>query len=802
MNSKNLRDTFYRYLRYFLAKDESTATLYDKYMALSYAIRSELVDHWIETQKQYKLKAPRRVYYLSMEYIFGKSLQQNIVNLGINNPIESALESLGFSIENLLKQEDDFELGNNGKARTAACLLESAASLNLPVTGYGLRYDYGQFKQQIVNGAQFEKPYDWQHRGHPWEIVRPEYSCMVQFAGNCHPIDQSNLLGPYQWNGEEMVHAIPYDVPIAGYCNSTVNTLRLWSGRADEEFFPDYINHGDYVRACDENSRSGQITKVLFPEEDVRRAHELRLRQQYFFVSSSLQDIVRRYKSNHGVLENIDQNMVIQINGSRCALAIPELLRILIDNENVPWEKAWNITRNVFAYSSSAVNRDNLEIWPVYKLGQVLPRIMQIIFDINQAHLDEIIAKYGHDSSLLRELSLIEEGEVKMIRFADLAVTGSFSVNGVSKAQTDILTQKVFPHFSKYFDHRFNCKTNGVAHRRWLLNVNKPLADFLTKSIGDSWIRDSEQLIRLEKIADNRKKIEQLADLRRAAKRKLAGILKDNLGVSINDEMLFDVQIRNFHSGRRQDLHLLNVLHRYLKVKEGEKMVTPRVHIFGGKASPSDFLAKQTIHLINLVAELINNDPDVNDEMKVVFIPDFGMSWAEKIIPAADLSEQISNPVFEPSGTFNMKFALNGAITIASRSGSNIEMVEKIGEDNIFVFGKSVQELERLQNYNPSDVLNVDEDLKKLFSFIDNFLQSLSDGHAIYPLISSICDSDRQFVLLDFRDYLEKQKQIDHLYRDSFGWFQKSLINTARSGWFSSDRALREYARSVWKIMP
>ncbi|KMQ52482.1 Glycogen phosphorylase [Chitinispirillum alkaliphilum] len=769
-------------------------------MALSYAVRSELVDHWIETQKQYKLKSPRRVYYLSMEYIFGKSLQQNIINLEINNPIESTIQSLGFSVDNLFKQEDDFELGNNGKGRSSACFLESSATLNLPVMGYGLRYDYAQYRQEIINGSQVEKPFDWLHRGHPWEIVRPEYSCTVQFGGSCHRKDEAQPLGPYEWNGEELVHAIPYDIPIAGYCNSTVNTLRLWSARADEEFLPDYSNHGDYVRAINDKNRSGQITQILFPEEDVRRAHDMRLRQQYFFVSAALQDIIRRYKIIDGDLRKLATKMAIQINGSRCALAIPELMRILIDQENMQWEEAWNITKKVFAYTSNSVNRDYLETWPVYKIAQILPRIMQIIFDINQVHLDEVRANRGDQSNLLRELSLIEEGEVKKVHFADLAVTGSFSTNGTSRVHTDILTRKIFPHFSDYFPERFSCKTNGIAHRRWLLNANKPLSNFIKRHIGKSWIYDSEKLSELEKLASDEKCIGELAQIKSSNKRKLTGSIKEKTGVILDDTMLFDVHVKSVHTGRRQDLHILHILHRYLRAKAGEEITTPRAYVFAGKASPSDFLAKQIIHLINITAELINNDPQVSDVMKVVFIPDFGMSWAEQIVPATDLSEQISSPEYEASGTFNMKFAFNGAITIASRSGSNIELLEKIGEDNLFVFGKSFEDIKNNHYNNPSDVLNSNNSLKEVFSFLEGHLPSVSGGHEIYPLISNICDSDRQYVIRDFDEYTETQRKIDLLYQNKTEWFRKSLLNIARVGWFSSDRLVREYARDVWKV--
>lgn len=800
MDYKYLRDTYYRYLRYFLAKDETTATTYDKYMALAYAVRSEMVDRWIKTQKSYHVDYPRRVYYLSMEYIFGKSLYQNMVNLGIEQPIQSAVRSLGFDIEELYAKEDDFELGNGGKGRTAACLMESMATQGIPAMGYGLRYDYAQFQQEIKNGVQIEKPNDWLHRGHPWEIVRPEYGCVVKFAGEIQRVDESRPLGPYEWKNTEIVHAVPYDVPVVGYRNETVNTLRLWSARPSEEFLPDYFNHNDYVRACEEKSQSGRITKVLFPEEDVRRAHELRIRQQYFFVSAVIQDIIRRHKTHHKNILDLDSKVTIQLAGSRCALAIPEMMRILIDNEGVQWEKAWEMTRNVFAYTSNAVLRDNLELWPVYKIGQTLPRIMQIIYDINQAHLDSVKVRYGNNTELLRNLSLIEEGEVKRIRFADLAVLGSHSVNGVSMAQTDILKSLIFPNAALYYPEKFSCKTNGVAHRRWLLVANRPLSELITKIIGDKWVRNAEELGKLEKFLDDPRVLKELKNVKDKAKLAFCRAVKKHLDIDLDSTMLFDIQSRNIHTAKRQVLHILYILHRYLQVKNGGDVRSRRTHIFAGKASPSDFLAKQIIHLIHVTADLVNNDPDVKDKMQVVFIPNFGMTWAEVVIPAADLSEQISTATLEASGTYSMKFAFNGALTIASRSGSNVEMIQKVGEENIFAFGKTGEELLKMEHYNPAAVISGDNRLQSIFTLLDTYVPTVQEGSAIYPLISSLRDSDRQFVLLDFDDYVRKQETIDELYQEGSAWARKSLFNIARIGWFSSDRTVRDYAQNIWKV--
>ncbi len=801
MESNDLKDTFYRYLRYFLAKDDTSATSYDKYMALAYAVRSELVDSWIKTTNNYREHNVKRVYYLSMEYVFGKNLRHNMVNLGIEAPFTAAVRSLGYPIEELYAQEDDFELGYAGKGRMAVCSLESLATLGLPAMAYGLRYDYAQFQQDIKNGIQVERPYDWLHRGHPWEIVRPEYSCCVGFAGECFPREPSCSLGAYEWKASEQVHAIPYDVPIPGYHNNIVNTLRLWSARASEEFLPDYANHGDYVRACEEKSQLGRITKVLFPEEDIRRVTELRMKQQFFFVSAALQDIIRRYKISNKDITEFDKKVVIQLTGSRCALAIPELMRILIDQENISWDKAWKITRNVFAYTSNAVLKENLESWPVYKVAQILPRHMQILFDINQIYLEDIRQNYCGDADVIRDLSLIEEGEVKRIRLANLAVLSSFSVNGISREQSEIIKRRLFPAYATYFPEKFCNKTVGIAHRRWLLCANPRLSDLITSAIGEKWITEPMKLVELEKFANDREFLRSLQKIKLQAKEYLASYFKE-FSVKVEDcSVMFDIQSGKIHPFKRQVLHILYILHRYLQVKAGAVLTCKRIHVLAGKASPSDFLAKQIIHLINVTKNLINNDPEVKSQMQVVFIPNFGMSWAERIVPSADLSEQIATASFEAGGTFNMKYAFNGAYTIASRCGSNLELAEKVGSENISLFGKSSEELFNIGNYRPQEYLQEDSRLTSIFSLLESLLPSLSDGSAIYPLISSLRDTDRYFVLIDFADYVKKQELIDLLFTDEQMWTRACLMNIARSGYFSSDRATLEYAREIWKVI-
>ena len=807
MDSRNLRDIYIRYLNNFLAKDESTATPYDRYLSLSYAVRSELMKNWIATQKRYYEKNLRRVYYLSTEYILGKSLFQNILNLGIENEVLVTARSLGFSMEDIYAQEDDCMLGNGSEGRLAACLMEALSTQGIPAMAYGIRYDFAQFKQALKNGVQIERPNNWLKKGHPWEIIRPEYSCNVSIGGEINKIKSDDPRGPYEWKNAEVVRAVPYDIPIVGYRNTTVNTLRTWSSTASDEFLPDYQNHGDYERACEDKSKFSRITHMLFPDEDVRRATDSRMKQQYFFVSASIQDILRRYRSHNNDIAEFDKKVAIHLGGSRCALAIPELMRLLVDKEGIPWTKAWEMTCNVFSYTSHAVSKEDSEIWPVYKVGQILPRHLQIIFDMNLLHLDAVRSLYGNDIGYVRDLSLVEEGDVKRIRFADIAVIGSSSVNGVSRAQTDILTMKVFSSFAKFFPTRFNCKVNGIGQRRWLLSANRPLARLISKYIGEKWVKNPELLTGIERMVNDERALSEFASVKKEAKRKLAVALKGLAGGDIDDSMMFDVQVGKIHTNKRQMLHVLYLIHRYLQLKKKDAPPdatgTRRIHIFSGKATPSDFLAKQIIHLISTVADRINNDPQTNDSLRMVFVPDFTMSWAERLVPAADLSEQLSTATLEPSGTFNMKFALNGAVTIASKSGANIEMVEKIGKENVFAFGKNGQELEELNNYRPADILHGDERLKNIFSFLENeLIPAVPEGHEIFPLLSSLRDSDRQFVLLDFNDYVGTQAIIDRLYGDQSAWMMTGLYNIARAGWFSSDRVVNEYANEIWKVAP
>jgi glycogen/starch/alpha-glucan phosphorylases len=800
---ESIKDSYSRYLRYILAKDNLTATRYDKFMALSYAVRSEIIDRWIETQASYHNENMKRVYLLSMEHMFGRNLKQNIINLDIEKHVFEHTSKLGFLPEDLYEQEDPFDLGNGGKGRLVACMQDAMATLGIAGTAYGLRYDFAAFRQEIKNNAQVERPYDWLHKGHPWEIIRPEYRCEISFYGKSERAARPDNPLAGVWNTNEKVIAIPYDFPVPGYKNRTVNTLRLWASRASEEFLSDYVNHGDYLRACEDLSRSGTVAKVLFPEEDVLRATELRLKQNYFLVAASLFDIVRRFKRENGTMTDFNKKVVIQLTGSNCALAVPELMRLLVDVENIPWKTAWDITKSTFAYTSVAVSKEGLETWPVYMMTQVLPRHMEIIYEINQNHLDEVRTRFGNREDLVREISVIQEGEVKRVRLANLALLGSFSANGVSMSQTENLKKNIFPEFNVIHPEKFQNKTNGISHRRWVLSANRPLAELINKAIGDSWIRKPENLSKLEPFAEQEDFLDRLAHIKHDAKKNLSLFIKKQCGIDVQPESLFDVHCRKIHPYKRQVLHVLNILSRYVRIKNGESAGVPRVHVFAGKAAPSDQLAKQIIKLINVTASIVNGDAAVADKIKVVFLPDYDVSMAEKIVPAADISEQIATPGQEACGTGNIKFAINGALIIASKGGSNLELIERIGTENMVVFGKDIAELPAFNRYQPYETLAANKNLSAVFSLLEDRLKNIpQNGLSINPLLSTLKDSDRYYVLLDFDDYAQKQDLVDSLFTDRPAWLKRSLITIARSGWFSIDRTVAGYARDIWNVLP
>lgn len=795
-----IREPYHRYLRYFLSKDDSTATLHDQFMALAYAVRSEMVDRWIRTQNVYHSQSMRRVYYLSPEYTFGKSLHQNVLSLGLLEDVQQTARDLGFSLDDVFEKEDDLDLGNGAKARQAACIQEAMSTLGLPGMGYGLRYDYGQFRQRIDNGSQVEVPYDWQNREHPWEIPRPEYQCTVHLGGESEPKGSDDKRAPHWWRNALDVLALPTDIPIPGHGSPTVNTLRLWSSRPSEQFPSEYAHHGDYVKACEDMAEAGRITRVLHPDSDVLRSTPGRVRLQYFLVSTSLQDILRRYKADRGTVEGIERTVVIHLSGSNCALAVPEMMHQLVDVEEVPWDAAWNIVRNLFTYTSHAVSADQLELWPVYMLEQLLPRHMEIIYELNASHLRVGANSAGSESlETVRDLSVIEEGEVKRVKMSHLALLASTCLNGVSASQVGLLRSTVFPRMLKATKKKVCTVNSGVSHRRWLLGQNEPLAGLITDAIGDGWILDPARLRDLEPLADDSAFLDRFAEAKLLGKRRLLTYLRDEHAFEYNEDALFDVQCMRIHPCRRQVLNLLHVVWRYLKVKNGAAEVQDRLHIFGGKAMPSDFLAKQTISLIHIVAHAINSDGAAAGRMRVFFIPDYSLTWADRIHPGIELSEAIGAPLSEAAPTTHCKAVLNGALAIASRGGSNDDFAEVAGEDGAFLFG-STEGASGKGAQNPSELIYNDSETHAVFNWLEELLNSHAGGDGVFPLISSIRDNDRYGVVRDFADYRQVQHQVDTAFADRRGWNRRAVLALSRAGEFSCDRGVQDYARDIWNV--
>jgi glycogen phosphorylase len=798
---ESLKTSYSRYLRDILSKDNTTATTYDKFMALAYAIRSEMLDRWIETQNRYHAVNVRRVYFLSTEHMFGRSLKQNILNMDMEAAVNETMAELGMSPEDLYEQEAPFDLGYGGKGRLSACLQDAMATLEVPATSYGLRYDFGVFRQTIEDGGQVEHPYDWLHKGHPWEIIRPEFECDVYFYGKTvRGYDPQNPRAVI-WEPGENIKAVPFDFPVSGFRNRTVNTLRMWSSRASEEFLPDYAHHGDYIRACDEKSSSGTVTRILFPEMDVLRATEMRLKQHYFLVCASLHDIIRRYKQHNSDMSKLHEKVVIQLSGSSCGLAVPELMRILVDIEKMHWNDAWNITQNVFTYTSHAVTRGALETWPVYMMTQLLPRHMEIIYELNQRHLDDIRAHYSDDAELIRNISIIEEGAVQRVRLANITFLGARCINGVSVVQTKLLKTQVFSEFASCTSNRIKDITNGISHRRWLFNANRPLADLITDAIGSGWIKDSEQLALLEPFAHDAAFIEKFVHIRAQAKKNFSVYIKKKYGFECDAEAMFDVHCAKIHPYKRHVLHVFNILLTYLRIKNGEPVLQNRLHLFSGKAAPDDQLAKQIIRLIHAVAVGVNSDPAVSPRLKVLFLPDYDISLAERIVPIADITEHIATPGMEACGTSNFKFAINGAIPVVSRGGSNLEMIEKMGGDTLIVLDRTVDQLPPYGEYDPYTLISENPRLDVLFTFLREMLANVPhNGKSIHPLLSSLMDSDRYYNLLDFDDYIQKQLIVDSQYNDKASWNSRCIQTIARSGSFSIDHTVRHYAQDIWRV--
>lgn len=802
---ESIKESFLRHRKYSLAKDEYTATPHDNYHSLALVVRDMMIEKWIETQQTYYDKNVKRCYYLSLEFLMGRTLGNSLVNLEVYDECKTAMEELGLNIEDIREEEIDAGLGNGGLGRLAACFLDSMATLELPCYGYGIRYDYGIFNQKIVDGYQVEEPDNWLKLGNPWEIEREEFEIRVKFFGDVVSYKNKHNKVCYKWENTQDVLAMPYDIPIPGYNTNTVNTLRLWTAKATNEFDFNEFNMGNYVDAVEDKNKWENISKVLYPNDVTENGKILRLQQQYFFVTASLKDIIRRFMKYNSDFKDFPNKVAIQLNDTHPAIAIPELMRILIDEYEVAWKDAWEITINTFGYTNHTLLPEALEKWPVWMMEKLLPRHMQIIYQINYEFLSAVSLKYPGDVDRLRRMSIIDEGGERYVRMAYLAVVGSHSTNGVAALHSELLKSELLRDFFEFLPERFNNKTNGITQRRWLLKSNPSLSNLITEKVGDEWTKDLYKLKKLEKFATDKDFIKQWQKIKLENKKELAKIIKRDTGVTVNVNSIFDVQIKRLHEYKRQLLDVLNIISLYIDLKSNPNMdFVPRTFIFGAKAAPGYYMAKLIIKLINNVGSVVNNDPDIGDKMKVVFMPNYRVSLAENIFPASDLSEQISTAGKEASGTGNMKFALNGALTIGTLDGANVEIAEEVGNDNIFIFGLKVEDVAELKKkgYNPREYYDKNPRLKKVIDLLSCGFFSTENPSLFQPIVDKLMYHDEYFLMADFQMYYDEQQKVSKVYKDYDKWTTMAIMNVANMGKFSTDRTIKEYAEDIWNVKP
>ena len=792
------------HLHYTCSKNVPSATPLDVFRAVAHTMRDRLVHRWMATSRTYYVNDVKRVYYLSAEFLLGRLLERNLVYTGQTEVAREILAKYGLELETILRRENDPGLGNGGLGRLAACFLDSLATLELPACGYGIRYEFGIFDQQIRDGWQVERGDAWLRFGNPWEIARHEYTVVVNFGGRVQTIPDENGRLVTCWVDTDKVLGVPYDTPCPGYSNNTVNNLRLWSARASREFNLAVFNDGDYRRAVEEKAMSESISKVLYPKDDTPEGKELRLKQQYFFVCCSISDILRRYKKTHDTLDGFADKVAIQLNDTHPAVAIAELMRVFVDLEGFSWEKAWEITQATVAYTNHTLLAEALERWPVWMFERLLPRHLQIIYEINTRFLRQVEIRFPRDHERLRRMSIIEEGDIKQIRMAHLAVVGSHSVNGVAALHTDLVKSQLLPDFYEFWPERFNNKTNGVTPRRWLRVCNPDLAKAITCELGDeSWLVDLDKLKGILKSAEHPSFLDQLAAIKRQNKIRLSDTIEKKTGVAVDPDSLFDVQVKRIHQYKRQLMNCLYIITRYQAIKDQPDLdLIPRTFIIGGKAAPGYAMAKLHIKLINDVAHVVNQDPTVNDHMKVVFIPNYNVSFAERIIPAADLSEQISMAGKEASGTGNMKFAMNGALTIGTLDGANIEIRERVGADNFFLFGLNTDEVKSLKasGYRPLDYISQNEALSRAIELISSGFFSPDDHSRFAPVVESLVNHDPYLICADFEDYVRAHGEVDDTFSQPIDWQQRVVHNIGNMGYFSSDRTIAEYGEEIWGV--
>lgn len=800
-----LRKAIANNLFYVQGKFPALAVENDYYMALAHTVRDRLLQRWLITVQTYLEQKTRLVCYLSAEYLLGPHLGNNLINLGIYSRVKQAVEELGLDLDTLIKQEEEPGLGNGGLGRLAACYMDSLATLEIPAIGYGIRYEFGIFDQEIHDGWQVEITDKWLRYGNPWELVRPEINYQVKLGGHTeHSCDEDGNL-VVSWIPNLVVKGVAYDTPILGYQVTTANTLRLWKSEAPESFDFQAFNTGDYFGAVEQKVKCENIGKILYPNDEPSQGKQLRLEQQYFFVSCSLQDMIAIHLRRGENLETFNEKFAVQLNDTHPAIGVAELMRLLIDEHGIQWEKAWTITQKTFAYTNHTLLPEALEKWELDLFAQILPRHLEIIYEINQRFINELKLKYPDDTEKISRLSLIGEGEQKVVRMANLACIGSHAVNGVAALHTQLLKETVLSDWYELSPEKFSNKTNGVTPRRWMVLSNPRLTNLINTKIGDSWIKNLEELRNLEKFADDENFHQIWRQTKIDIKKDLAEKIKQQQGIIINPKSLFDVQVKRIHEYKRQHLNVFHIITLYNRIKQNPKLdIVPRTFIFAGKAAPSYFVAKLMIKLINSVADVVNNDPDVGDRLKVVFIPDYNVTNSQDIYPAADLSEQISTAGKEASGTGNMKFSLNGALTIGTLDGANVEIRECVGEENFFLFGLTTKEIDELKNngYNPWDYYNGNDQIKGIFDQILSGYFSKGDHGLFKPLIDSLLYEDQYLLLADYQSYVDCQDQVSNAYRDQDNWTKMSILNVARMGKFSSDRSIREYCNDIWKIKP
>ena len=782
------------------------ATPQQIFQAVSYAIKDVIIDDWIATQKQFDETGAKKVYYLSMEFLMGRALGNNIINLGAKKAVKEALEELGFDLNAIEDQEPDPALGNGGLGRLAACFLDSLATLGYPAYGCGIRYHYGMFKQKIKDGYQVEVPDEWLKNGYPFELRRPEYATEVKFGGYVKT-EWDGGRNHFVQEGYQSVLAVPYDMPIVGYGNNVVNTLRIWDAQPIDTFSLSAFDKGDYQKAVEQENLAKNLVEVLYPNDNHYAGKELRLKQQYFFISASLQVALKKFKETNDDIHKLPEKIVFQMNDTHPTVAVAELMRLLLDQEGLNWDEAWGITTKCCAYTNHTIMAEALEKWPIELFSRLLPRVYQIVEEINRRFLIEVQNKYSNNYEKVKKMAIIFDGQVKM---AHLAIVAGYSVNGVAKLHTEILKNQELKDFYEMMPEKFNNKTNGITQRRFLLHGNPLLADWITEQIGDEWITDLPHLAKLKVYVDDPKFQQEFMNIKYQNKLRLAKYIKEHNGIDIDPRSIFDVQVKRLHEYKRQLLNILHVMYLYNQLKDNPNMdMVPRTFIFGAKAAAGYQIAKKTIKLINSVADVINNDKSINGKLKVVFIEDYRVSNAELIFAAADVSEQISTASKEASGTGNMKFMLNGALTLGTMDGANVEIVEEVGKENAFIFGLSADEVINYENnggYNPEEIFNTDQDIRRVLMQLINGYYSPQDPELFRDIYNSLLNTknsakaDTYFILKDFRSYAEAQKRVEAAYRDENWWARAAMLNTASAGKFSSDRTIEEYVRDIWHL--